>query len=290
MEPGPAGAASRSGRGCGRTARGAPLPRASGTRGNGRGPRPWRRSSPPSPARWSATTVPPPLAGPGSEGSWPGCRPAHEAEPHSVRPEGRARQSRPLDRVLAFFDPLLRRPPPVVDSDHLLGRAMEVRHDETDARIQLAGMPLHLRYDSTRPTPALRLIAEARVEAPDVVWWASHGPREQVGDPILEHLVGGQADRVPEALRLQVLVHVRQREGRIAAQQAPEGLATIPRDHRLEHLAPPVGTVHVPRPQRASLQVAVLVEHEQRVVAGASEVAVVCGAFLRAVGRAHAAV
>jgi hypothetical protein len=39
---------------------------------------------------------------------------------------------------------------------------------------------------------------------------APHQLREQVGDPVLEHLVGGQAARVLEAHRLQVLVHVRQ--------------------------------------------------------------------------------
>jgi len=49
-------------------------------------------------------------------------------------------------------------------------------------------------------------------------------------------------------------------------------------------------TVDVARPERAPFEVPVLVEHEERVIAGAGEVAVVGGAFLRAVGRAHAAV
>jgi hypothetical protein len=48
--------------------------------------------------------------------------------------------------------------------------------------------------------------------------------------------------------------------------------------------------VDVTWPQRASLQITVLVEHEQRMVAGAREVPVVGRALLRAVGRAHAAV
>src|SRR5262245_26877577 len=43
-------------------------------------------------------------------------------------------------------------------------------------------------------------------------------------------------------------------------------------------------------PGRRAFQVAVLVEHKERMVAGALEVAVVRGAFLRAVRRAHAAV
>jgi len=46
--------------------------------------------------------------------------------------------------------------------------------------------------------------------------------------------------------------------------------------------------MNVARTQRAALQVAELVEHEQRVVAGAGEVAVVGGAFLFAMRRADA--
>jgi hypothetical protein len=119
---------------------------------------------------------------------------------------------------------------------------------------------------------------------------APDGPREQRRDLRLEHLIGRQTDRVLEALRLQVLVHIRQGEGRIAAQQAPERLATIARDHRVEHVVPAVRAVDVPRSQRTPFQVTVLVEHEEGMVAGAGEVPVVCGAFLRAVRRAHAAV
>src|SRR6266478_5578421 len=131
-----------------------------------------------------------------------------QLEPDGVRAERHAREPGPLDRVLAFLDPLLRRPPPVVESNHLLGRAMEVRHDETDARVQLAGMPFHLRHDPARPTPALRLIAEAGEEAPHVMRWTTYGSCEQRRDPFLEHGVRGQADRVLEALRLQILVQV----------------------------------------------------------------------------------
>ena len=48
--------------------------------------------------------------------------------------------------------------------------------------------------------------------------------------------------------------------------------------------------MHVAGAQLAALQVAELIEHEQRVVAGAVEVAVPGGALLRAMGRAHRAV
>ena len=44
-----------------------------------------------------------------------------ELEPHRVRLERRARKPRPLDRVLAFLDPLLGRAAPVVEGDDALG-------------------------------------------------------------------------------------------------------------------------------------------------------------------------
>src|SRR5262249_61407756 len=72
--------------------------------------------------------------------------------------------------------------------------------------------------------------------------------------------------------------------------QSAEGLAVIPSNHRSEHLAPAVGAVHVARSERAPFEVAVLIKHEQWVITGAGEVAVVGRALLRAVGRAHAAV
>jgi hypothetical protein len=80
------------------------------------------------------------------------------------------------------------------------------------------GGPLDLPDDAARPAPALRPIAEARVEAPHVVRRPAHRARKQMGDLRLEHVIGGQANRVLEALRLQVLVHIRERERRIAAQ------------------------------------------------------------------------
>src|SRR5262245_689607 len=191
-----------------------------------------------------------------------------ELETHGVASDGRARQPRPLDGVLPLLDPLFGRPAPIVEGDDLLGRATQVRHDEADTRVQLAGVPLHFRDDATCSTPALRPITEAREEASDVLRGATDGPREEPRDLRLKQLVGGQRNGVLEALRLQVLVYVREREGRIAAQQASDGLATIAGDHGIEHVAPAVRAVHIARPQRAPLQVAVLVEHEERMVSG----------------------
>src|SRR5262245_2300535 len=164
---------------CGRTARAAPPPPPSGRSRSGRGRSPSRRSSSPFPAGSSATTARPRPAVRACGGSWPGCRQRVELEAHRVGPEGRARQPRPLDGVLALLDVLLRRAAPVEEGDDLLGRATQVRHDEADARIQLAGMPLDLRDHPARPVPALRPIAEARIEASDILRGAPGGPREQ---------------------------------------------------------------------------------------------------------------
>jgi hypothetical protein len=92
-------------------------------------------------------------------------------------------------------------------------------------------------------------------------------------------LIGGQADRVLEALGLQVLVDVRQREGRIGAEGTPAHPAAIAGDDRIEHVAPAPRAVHVACAECAPFEIAVLVEDEERMVAGAREVPVVGRAF-----------
>ena len=107
-----------------------------------------------------------------------------------------------------------------------------------------------------------------------------------MADPPLQHLVGRQADRVPDAFGLQQLVDLGLGERRIGAEVEIDAPLAVAGDHRLQHQAPVLGTVGIAGPQEAALQVAELVEQEQRVVAGAAEVAVPDRAFLLAVGRA----
>ena len=64
--------------------------------------------------------------------------------------------------------------------------------------------------------------------------------------------------------------------------------APVTSNHRLQHRAPAIGAMHVARPQRTPLDIAELVEHEQRMIAGTGEMAVVGAAFLLAIGRAFA--
>ena len=65
-----------------------------------------------------------------------------------------------------------------------------------------------------------------------------------------------------------------------------EAPLTVAGDHRLQHRAPAFGAMSIARPQDAALQVAELVEDEQRVVTGTAEVPVPGRALLLAMGRA----
>src|SRR6202011_4179203 len=67
-------------------------------------------------------------------------------------------------------------------------------------------------------------------------------------------------------------------------------LMPMPRQHRVQHLAPPVGGIYVARPQRTAFQIAKLDEHEKQVAASATEKPVVGASLLGAVGLAHAPV
>jgi hypothetical protein len=106
------------------------------------------------------------------------------------------------------------------------------------------------------------------------------GPGQQVSDPLLQDRVGRQADGVADPLGLEQLVELGLGEGRIAAEIKNKASATIAGDHWHQGGAPAVGAMHVAGPEHAALEIAELVEHEQRVVARAAEVAVVGRALL----------
>jgi hypothetical protein len=103
-------------------------------------------------------------------------------------------------------------------------------------------------------------------------------------------LVGRQADGIADALGLQQLVDLGLGEGGIGPEVEGGAPVAVAGDHRLQHQAPVFGAVGIAGPKEAALQVAELVEQEQRVIAGAAEVAVPDRAFLLAVGRALRAV
>jgi hypothetical protein len=98
-------------------------------------------------------------------------------------------QPRPLDRALAFLDPLLARPALVVEGDDSLGRSRQIGDDEADARIKLARVPLDLYHHTARCLPTLRLIAEAGVVPSNLARRASRARRD--GDRHVQPRRGG---------------------------------------------------------------------------------------------------
>ena len=117
-------------------------------------------------------------------------------KPHGIGSERPARQPRPLDRALAFLDPLLGRAAPIVEGENPLGRAEQVGDDEADARNKLARMPLDFGDNPAWLGPAFGLIGKIGVEPPHMVRGSPDGALEQAADPVLQDAVGGDADRV----------------------------------------------------------------------------------------------
>src|SRR3954451_6581043 len=149
-------------------------------------------------------------------------------------------------------------------------------------------MPLDLGHDVARLVPALRLIAEAGVIAPYLVRWSPDRSLQQISDLILQDLVGRKPDRVACTLGFKKLVDLGIGESGVASKIQMLHNAPVTRNHRLQQRAPALSTVDVARSQRAPFDVAELVEHKQRMVAGAGEVAVIGAAFLLAVEPAPA--
>src|SRR5215469_233522 len=136
--------------------------------------------------------------------------------------------------------------------------------------------------------PALRLIAEAGEVTLHLMRRPPDRALEQVPDLVLKDAVGRQANRVTGALGFEELVHLGIGEGRVAWEIKPLHPVSVADDHWLQRCAPAIGAVHVAASQNAPLDIAKLVEYEQRGDAGEVEMAVVGAAFRVAISRAFA--
>jgi hypothetical protein len=121
-----------------------------------------------------------------------------------------------------------------------------------------------------------------------VVGRATYRTLEQVADAFLQDAVRRKPDRVLDAFRFQILVDIGIGEARVGAEIDARDLAAIARHDGLQHIPPAVGAVNVVGTKRAAFQIAELVEHEQRMIAGAVVVAVPHAVLLLAMHRAHA--
>src|SRR3954449_8006664 len=144
-------------------------------------------------------------------------------------------------------------------------------------------MPLDFGHDVARLVPALRLIAEAGVVTSYLMRWSPDRAFEQMPDLVLQDLVGRQADCVAGTLGFEELVNLGIREGCVTSEIQMLHDAPVTRDHRLQQRAPAVSAVDVARPQDTAFDIAELVEHEQRVIAGTREMTVIGTALLLAV-------
>src|SRR5207245_6721235 len=86
----------------------------------------------------------------------------------------------------------------------------------------------------------------------------------------------------------QELVDLWHGERCVSAEIDTRELALVACNDRLEDAVPAVGAVHVAGTQGAAFEVAKLVEHEQRMIAGAGVMPVPDAHLLLAMGRAHA--
>src|SRR5215470_5092930 len=149
-------------------------------------------------------------------------------------------------------------------------------------------MPLNLGNHPARLAPACGLIAEARMTPAHTVRGSSDRTLEQIADAVLEDPVGRQADRIFDLLGFQELVDLRHGERCVSAEIDTRELALVASNDRLEHAVPAVGAVHVAGTQGAAFEITELVEHEQRMIAGAGVMPVPGAHLLLAMGRAHA--
>src|ERR1035437_7145241 len=119
-----------------------------------------------------------------------------QPESYLIGPEMMAAQPRHLHRLLAFFDPLLRRASLVVETDHSPTVHPQIGHDESDSGEQLPKVELHLRHHPPRRLPTRRLIEKALVPDHGFMTGPSYRPRQQLVDVPLQIAVGRDADGV----------------------------------------------------------------------------------------------
>ena len=203
---------------------------------------------------------------------------------HGVGVEGPARKPCPFDRPLAFLDELLACAALVVEGDDVLGAPRHIRHDKADTRIEFARVPLHLGDDTARSRPASGPIGEVRVRTPHIIRRSPHGARQQMADPFLQDSVGRQANGVFDPIAFENVVNFGISEAGVASKVDAGDLAFVALHNRLQHALPPVGAMDVAGMQRAALQIAKLVEHKQRMIAGAFVVPVPDAVLLFAMG------
>src|SRR5215475_12780427 len=111
----------------------------------------------------------------------------------------------PAGGCLTFLDPLLGRPASVVEADDGPIRPGQGGDDEPHSGEQLPEMMLDLGDHAARALPGGSLVVEAAVPDQRRVTRSAPRPREQILDPPLQYVIGGQPDRVAHPAAFQRL-------------------------------------------------------------------------------------
>src|SRR5665647_3654430 len=112
----------------------------------------------------------------------------------------------------------------------------------------------------------------------------SGGPSHRSGHQVVylpvEVVVSLEPDGIEDSFILQVLIHIRRGEGRVPSQEELLLRVLVPVHYGGEELPPAVSRVDVAGSQDRPLAVAVVVEAEERMVAGGFKVAIVGATLL----------
>ena len=115
--------------------------------------------------------------------------------------------------LLAFFDPLLRSPPLIVEPHHRPARKRQVRHDKVPSGKQLPRMMFYLRHHPSGRLPTLGLVQKPLVLHQRLCTGPSHRTRQQFGNVSFQVVIGRNADGVLHAPILQRFVNLRLGKG-----------------------------------------------------------------------------
>ena len=93
---------------------------------------------------------------------------------------------------------------------------------------------------------------------------------------VIEYIICRQPNGVQVTVFLQILIYLRFRECGITTKVFPDILVLVPVNDWFKQFFPTVGTVNVARPEQHSFTIPKLIEAEQRMKTGTSEMSIIC--------------
>jgi len=151
-----------------------------------------------------------------------------------------------------------------------------VGHDETHSREKLALMPLYFGNYTTGSIPTGCLIDEITIPYNRILRRMSNWACQQMLNFLIEYFICREPYCIQKAFSFQVFINFWLCKCGITTEVSPYFLVLIPVNDRLYQLPPTVGTVNIARPKHRSFTIPELIEAEQRMKTGTSEMAIIC--------------